>query len=79
MSLNGKKTYYIIFNRARIKLMSHTSDLYMGDSILTATNKLKYHGVIIDDKITWIPHITCVKNKASKCIGITLSQEKFPR
>ena len=33
----------------------------MGDSILTATDKLKYLGVIIDDKITWIPHITCQK------------------
>ena len=36
----------------------HTSDFYMGGSILTATDKLKYLGVIIDDKITWIPHIT---------------------
>ena len=66
LSLNVQKTYYIIFHRARIKLTSHTSDLYMGDSILTTTDKLKYRGVIIDDKITWIPHITYV----SKGIGI---------
>ena len=51
------------FHRARIKLMRHTSDLYMGGSILTATDKLKYLGVIIHDKITWILHITYVKNK----------------
>ena len=70
LSLNGQKTYYIIFHRARIKLTSHTYDLYMGDSILTTTDKLKYLGVIIDDKITWIPHITYVKNKISKGIGI---------
>ena len=36
--LNGQKTYYIIFHRARIKLTSHNSDLYMSDSILTATD-----------------------------------------
>ena len=54
--LNVQKTYYIIFHRARIKLTSHTSDLYMGGSIITATDKLKYLGVIIDNKITWIPH-----------------------
>ena len=61
LSLNGQKKYYIIFHRARIKLKSHTSDSYMGDSILTTTDKLKYLGVIIDDKITWIPHITYQK------------------
>ena len=42
----------------------------MGDSILTTMDKLKYLGVNIDDKITWIPHITYVKNKVSKGIGI---------
>ena len=44
LSLNGQKTYYIIFHRARIKLTSHTYDLYMGDSILTTTDQLKYLG-----------------------------------
>ena len=42
----------------------------MGGSIITATDKLIYLGVIIDDKITWIPHITYGKNKVSKGIGI---------
>ena len=77
LSLNGQKTYYIIFHRARIKLTSHTSDLYMGDSILTATDKLKYLGVIIDDKTTWIPHITYVKNKVSKGIGIMFKARHY--
>ena len=55
---------YIVFHRARI-----TSDLYMGGSILNATDKLKYLGVIIDDKITWIPHITYVKNKVLRVLA----------
>ena len=38
LSLNGQKMYYIIFHRARIKLTGHTSDLYMGGSILIATD-----------------------------------------
>ena len=33
LSLNGQKTNYILFHRAINKLTSHTSDLYMGDSI----------------------------------------------
>ena len=62
-----------------IKLTSHTSDLYMGDSILTTTDKLKYLGVIIDYKITWIPHITYVKNKVSKGIGIMFKARNYPK
>ena len=31
---------------------------------------MKYLGVSIDNKITWIPHITYARNKVSKCIGI---------
>ena len=50
----------------------------MGDSILTRnTYKLKYIGVIIADKITWIPHITYVKNKVSKGIGIMFKARHY--
>ena len=49
----------------------------MGSSIITATDKLKYLGVIIDDKITWIPHITYVKNKVSKGIGIMFKARNY--
>ena len=49
----------------------------MGDSIITATNEIKYLGVIIDNKITWIPHITYVKDKVSKGIGIFYKARKY--
>ena len=49
----------------------------MGDSIITATNEIQYLGVIIDNKITWIPHITYVKNKVSKGIGIIYKAPKY--
>ena len=49
----------------------------MGDSIITATNEIKYLGVIIDNKITWIPHITYVKNKVSYGIGIMYNARKY--
>ena len=72
LSLHGQKAYYIIFHRARFRLTGHTSDLYMGGSILIATDKLKYLAVIIYDEMTWIPHITLVENMVSKAIGILL-------
>ena len=49
----------------------------MGGSILNATYEIKYPSVIIDDKITWIPHITYVKNKVSKGIGILFKAKKY--
>ena len=33
--------------------------------------------MIIDDKITWIPHITYVKNKVSNGIGILFKTKKI--
>ena len=76
LSLNGQKTYYMIFHRARIKLMNHSSNVVIGGSILTEIDEIKYLGVIIDTKITWIPHITYVKNKVSKGIGIMFKAKK---
>ena len=42
----------------------------MGESMLTETDEIEYLGVIIDNQIAWIPHITYVKNKVLKGIGI---------
>ena len=77
LSLNRQKTYNIIFHRARIKVTNYPSTLVMGGSILTVTtNEIKYIGVIIDDKITWIPHITYIKNKVSKGIDLMFKAKK---
>ena len=61
LSLNEQKTYYFLFHRARIKVTNQSSTLVMGDSILNITNQIKYLGVIIDDKITWISHMLKIK------------------
>ena len=77
LSLNGQKTYYMIFHRARIKLLNHSSNVVIGGSILTEIDEIKYLGVIIDKQLTWIPHITYVKNKVSKGIGIMFKAQKI--
>ena len=77
-SLNGHKTY-IIFHRARIKLTRHSSNIVMGGSILTVADEIKYLGVIVDNEITLIPHITYIKNKVSYGIDIMFEAKKFSR
>ena len=51
----------MIFHRARLKLQNTTIDLKMGDCNLNKANNLKYLGVIIDDTISWVHHITYIK------------------
>ena len=48
LTLNVKKTYYIIFHRARLKLPNTTTNLQIGDCNVNKANNLKYLGVIID-------------------------------
>ena len=61
LTLHFQKTYYMIFHRARLKLQSTTIVLQMGDCNLNKANNLKYLGVIIDDTISWVHHITYIK------------------
>ena len=71
LSLNTNKTFYMIFHRSRIKCdTDSTLEIIMDNGILTKTSCLKYLGVIVDQKLNWIEHISYVKNKISKGIGI---------
>ena len=42
----------------------------MDNSTLSKTQNLKYLGVILDHKVSWIQHISYAKNKIAKGIGI---------
>ena len=75
LSLN--KTYYIRFHRARIKLPNVSLNIYMNNCTLTETECFKYLGVILDSKMAWVQHITYVKSKVSKGIGIMYQARKY--
>ena len=38
--------------------------------LLNRANQVKYLGIIIDHKLNWVQHITYIKNKIAKGIGI---------
>ena len=71
LTLNIDKTYYMVFHRARIKY----KDFALWISINHCA--LKYLGIILDNKISWVEHITYVKNKISKGIGIMYQARKY--
>ena len=58
----------MLFHRARIK--GNISVVKINDSVLNRVNNMKYIGVIIDHKLKWCEHISYVKNKVSKGLGI---------
>ena len=50
LSLNEKKTYYLVFHRARIKV-DNVNSIRMNDSIIDSASHEKYLGLVIDSKL----------------------------
>ena len=74
LTVNMKNTLYMIFHRAKFKTTGQ--DVVMQNSALTCVTT-KFLGVIIDYKFKWNDHITYVKNKISKSIGILYKIRRF--
>ena len=65
----------MIFHRAKFKTTSQ--DVVMQNSALTCVTTTKFLGVIIDHKFKWNDHITYIKSKISKSIGILYKIRRF--
>ena len=61
LTLNGNKTYYMIFHRARIKVPRTHPSLCMNNTTLSKTQHFKYLGVLLNHTVSWIQHISYVK------------------
>ena len=68
-----------MFHRTRIKQKCHINNprLQIRNQNLTSVNNSKFLGVIICNKLKWLDHITFIKNKISKSIGIINKIRKF--
>ena len=75
LTVNMKKTHYMIFHRAKFKTAGQ--DVVMQNSALICVTTTKFLGVIIDHKFKWNDHITYVKSKISKSIGMSMSFKDF--
>ena len=70
LTVNIKKTHYMMFHRTRIKLNTNFKIL-INNNTIDHTNNTKFLGVIIDNKlgviidnkINWSAHIQYIKNK----------------
>ena len=74
LSINVSKTHYMVFHRARRKV-DH-KDIILNNYILQQVHFTKKLGIIIDDKLKWANHISYIKNKIAKGMGILLKARK---
>ena len=75
ISLNISKTQFMVVSGS--KAISKTlSDVIINDHKIDMVNCVKFLGVYIDNKLSWSQHITYIKSKISKAIGIICKARK---
>ena len=67
----------MIFHRARINNKYFALRISINNCALKEVENCKYLGIILDNKISWVEHITYVKNKIPKGIGIMYQARKY--
>ena len=68
LSLNVDKSCFIVFKT--VKKSDLEVNICINDKCLSRVSQVKFLGTIIDDKLTWKPHIDYISKKLSKAIAI---------
>ena len=69
LSLNVKKTHYIIFGNKRIPL-NETYQIIFNNNVIERVASTKFLGITVDENLNWKKHILNVSTKVSRSIGI---------
>ena len=76
LSLNAGKTEFIVFRPPR-KKMALRITLKLHHSKLYESSKIKYLGLILDNKLNWKAHINELSKKLSRAIGLLYKVRNF--
>ena len=74
LSLNLGKTNYMLF---RSRPPDNELALKVNNVVLPRVAATKFLGIIIDDKLSWKPHIQSVKSKLSSVLSIMYKASKL--
>ena len=74
LSLNVDKTNFMLFSPRNRNIP--IIDIKIDGNSIERVYETKFLGVIIDENLSWGPHIRYIKNKISKSIGIILKGRK---
>jgi len=76
LSINIKKTKYVIFNTRQKKIDHHNLLIKINNKQIECQHSIKFLGIIIDRHLSWKTHIDTVASKISRTIGI-ISKSKY--
>ena len=69
LTLNVDKTKFMIF-KPRQKRASVKFRVILNNNVVEQVKEIVFLGVVLDEHLTWKPHVANVANKISKSIGI---------
>ena len=69
LSINVKKTKYMIFSRT-VSRLHLREPLKYKNKIIEPVTEARFLGVIVDDKLNWTKHIKTIVSKMSRYVGI---------
>ena len=75
LSLNAGKTEFIIFRPSRKKIDLHIT-LKLRQTKLFESSKIKYLGLILDNKLNWKPHISELSKKLGRAVELLYKVRK---
>ena len=75
LTLNIDKSHFVIFHKPRLK--QNNVSISLCDISLNRVTFTKFLGVIIDDKLSFSRHVSYIKNKISKGMGIIIKARKY--
>jgi len=76
LSLNAKKTHYMVLNPPGTKSNISHLNLQINGETLNRVNECKFLGIYIDESLTWKRHLSYINQKISKAL-FTIKQLKF--
>ena len=70
LSLNTSKTNFILFNSAHRRLPTLNIDVKIDGVQIKRVQTCKFHGITINENLTWKPHMQSVEKHLSRNIGL---------
>ena len=75
LSLNIDRTNFMLFTPKCVP--RSIKDIFIDGNRIMKVTETKFMGVIIDCKLNWSPHITCISKKVAKGVGIIIKARKL--
>ncbi|XP_051170050.1 uncharacterized protein LOC127287259 [Leptopilina boulardi] len=80
--LSGWLGYAISVSKCQLALFSRSQinagdiELVIDGQTLTAVNSIMYHGIILDRKLSWLPHIKYIAGRATAAVNVLKAMAK---